>query len=374
MATTSKPAATQTERRRAAALARVRNMRAKEKQEMQRLTREIQVLEATLATLATDASGNRFNRQPCRISPFEMAQQVLRKHNAALHEQVLLQRQLAQLLYIWASAQHPKQELSNQPSWIESTLLAYPVARRQGYQWHSDRLYHNAKQLTPRPYPSHDQADAMRDAIRFEFHTTEDDVGQKQVGRMACHVQHTVFANYKTVAGFLWGCEKQQSKEKETFCNLVELDRVHAHLAYYNGQRQLFGLHVRRIDCLYDDGDRIVLTYCPIAHDECFPRPDGDLLYHGFGWTVLERVTDDITLVRFAAIYPPLTKQGAAAVSLAETGQLYGLSADGVAHREAYIERIRAAAEDLYTRGLQRVTSALSYVLEKATPCPSEAT
>ncbi|KAF0703303.1 Aste57867_7661 [Aphanomyces stellatus] len=86
-------------------------------------------------------------------------------------------------------------------------------------------------------------------------------------------------------------------------------------------------------------------TYTFVPNDEQLPNSEWHLQQHGFGWSIIERVTNSITLVRYKKfIYTPVTTSGLA--SLDDIGQMFGLSAKENQSHELYVQQIRSAAHN----------------------------
>ncbi|CAK4654593.1 unnamed protein product [Aphanomyces euteiches] len=79
-----------------------------------------------------------------------------------------------------------------------------------------------------------------------------------------------------------------------------------------------------------------------------------------------ERLDD---IARFSTVHSaPITPKGAA--SLEQIGQIYGKSAHGIEHREAYIEHVRAIAEKVYLTGFRQLTDAFAEIVIQAATQP----
>ncbi|KAF0716050.1 Aste57867_3053 [Aphanomyces stellatus] len=319
---------------------RLRKYREGKKSEVRRLQAQVQAFEMELKRAKTSPKKSN-NSRPQQLTPYQVAAKVLQKYNHSLRGQVEQAYQLACLMASWVAAQTPQPGPHMHKSWMESTLLANPDARRQGYQWLSERIYHAATRVFPRQ----PLGGSVQDAITFTMHTRHDEA-ERTIAAMENHVQTTFFGHFKQVAQVLWHC--MANNATATFSYDV-VDAVHDQLLYVRGSNPLMRTTNLGLVCVFEEPRRIVTTYCLVAHDECYPLCDDELRTHGFGWTIHEHVTDDITLTRHSMLYgAPITKAGH--VSLQHIGRLYGQGV--VAHRDAYIEAIRAVAEVTFVQGL----------------------
>ncbi|KAF0705646.1 hypothetical protein AaE_014429 [Aphanomyces astaci] len=82
-------------------------------------------------------------------------------------------------------------------SWMQSTLLANPAARQQGYRWLSDRVLHTS-QRHPHPF-----GDAVADRVSVVAHRGEDTDGAT-VAAIEGHYQFTAFGDFRHVSQRLW--------------------------------------------------------------------------------------------------------------------------------------------------------------------------
>ncbi|KAF0697107.1 Aste57867_12184 [Aphanomyces stellatus] len=337
--------------------ARLRKYREARKLKVTRVRHELEALEAELARLQGGPSTDQGGVRP--TSPYEMAVRVLQRHNAALRDETAKQTKLAQMLLLWVIAQDvPREGPSIQYLRTQSILPADPDARRKGYEWLSLRLYHAACDAA---FPSFGSS-VVADGTKFTLHQGHNDC--LSVAGMESHVQHTFFSNFKTVANVLWGIEQKSTSSFIESAGIV--DTVHDDLYYYCGT-MMGGANVHRIVCRFrEDANRIVMTQCNVADDAWFPLAPREMRSHGYSWTICERVTDSITLVRHGLChFTPLTTSGVA--SLGQIGRMYGLASpddDGILEAP-YIERIRAAAETSFHQGYQALVVGLAGVLRQ---------
>ncbi|KAF0700605.1 Aste57867_8872 [Aphanomyces stellatus] len=296
---------------RAGARQRMRKFRAIMRSEKEALKMQIRQLEDTL----------RHMHKPNSAS-------VLRHDDnssmAALHARVATQTNLIRLLQEWVTSQQPQPGLPGRSTWLQATLLADPTARRHGFHWLSEKVYHTALHALPQhPFGSH-----VVDAMQLTIHKHEDDEIES-IPALEVHMQFTVFGSLVQVAATIWHILMGSNTE------VVEV--VQNHLVYALTWTPSTGVSTRTLYCMFQSPDRIVLTYVMVAADECFPMALHELRSHGYGWTVLERVTNSITLVRSANMqFSPLTAHGTDA-TLPPTASMR----DKIGLREAYIQQIQ---------------------------------
>ncbi|CAK4715998.1 unnamed protein product, partial [Aphanomyces euteiches] len=210
--------------------------------------------------------------------------------------------------------------LSHQTTWIETTLLTHPITRRQGIEWLSERVYHQACRVLPLNYPNRGRVD--------------DDIGLDVL--------------------------RSDDLDEDGL-----IDRVDDRFLYYYHTNHRLGTSTLTIAGLFQDKDKVVITNCFVAKDELFPLSENGLRPHGFNWTVYEAITPDLTLVHNLAVqYTPITAKGKL-IPLEKIGQLFGRSAEGVQYRETYIEQIRNAAEASFVSLNKPMIKRLSDRMEK---------
>ncbi|KAF0693160.1 Aste57867_15840 [Aphanomyces stellatus] len=345
------------DRLREAARIRMRRLRTTQRSERSTLHTTLKMLEQKLASLHEKM------HRTARAAPTNATRNddLIDAHRTkvALRKEVDEQYKLAHLLYMWVASQQPVAHLPTRSSWMESTLVASPEARRQGFQWLSDRVYHNAINAAPKYFAG----DKVDDMVRFAMHTSNDesDAGPHIVGT-EFHVQHTFFANFSAMARIIWGdVLKGQSKDTYGHVRPQIAERIHDRLVYFSGVYNGFGKHLRRIDCMYEEADRVVMTYTYVTDDECFPIEDGEIRASGYAWVIAQRVTDSITLVHHSVFhFAPVTAHGVA--SLDQMGQFYGQTIAPTKYPEAYIEQIGSMSEKVNAQRMQTLVRMLAYV------------
>ncbi|KAF0719810.1 Aste57867_777 [Aphanomyces stellatus] len=333
---------------------RQRRYRAAKKSEVKQLETEIRYLEVKLAAQLQLSRGptNRKAMSGETTNPFAMATLVLDKNNKTLRSQVERHTILVQLLSKWvASQESPPQELTRHPSWLETTLLAHPDARREGYKWLSEKVYHTASAAFTRPTSASAlKGTSINDAFHFRLHTAVDD--PTAIVATEIQIQSIFLGDLHTVAHTLYQMSDKMivSNLSVNACEVVE--RVDAQLAYYYAFDPLCGTHTRRILRIIEEDDRIVIAFPAIAHDELYPMAPGERRSHGFACTIFDRVTDSITMGRHIYLRCiPFTSQGP--VSLEDLGRMCLPMNEAVSHRAAYVEQIRTAVETNYIQGFQ---------------------
>ncbi|KAF0716902.1 Aste57867_2605 [Aphanomyces stellatus] len=336
---------------------RMRRHRAAKQAEASNLRAEVDCLEARLATLQLEAD---VRRRQLKRHAIDGSDQALRDH-------VMAQTSLAHTLYHWVRSQvaRPQPGLTERPSWREMTLLGDPAARRQGFPWLSDRVYHTAMRTRPASNPIATSAD---DAMSFCMHTATGEDGHVHVTATELHMHSIVFAPFDVIGDACWHFMAATSfgTTSTMTCGVVETpDR---NLIYDYGVNPRNGSTVRRIMRMYtDDAARIVITYAKVAHDNLFPLHDGELRSHGMGWTIIEPVTDGISVVRHSVSnFVPVTSHGP--ISLREMGHLFALpptTDEMIQKSEAlYLEQLHAAAQVAHVDEIQAGVRAFRAQLE----------
>ncbi|KAF0692986.1 Aste57867_15995 [Aphanomyces stellatus] len=325
---------------------RLRKYRLEKKSQKQALASELKHLQDKFNLLKS--SYVRPNYKIGASSAYAYAIDILKQHNRGLQTQVEHQAMLVRLLTSWVASQCPQKPPSMRMAWTESTLMAHPAARRQGFQWLSARLYHTALETaTQRLTSSRLFGSHMDDAVSFEMHTTCDADGNVQIARMDSHFNCIFFANMHVVVAALWSFMNGITFGTSAMLAPEAVDLVHAgKLVYDHSVNPRDGTSLRRIMCLFEDDNRVVITFTKIRDDERYPLQPGDRRTHGFAWMIVDRVTDSITTVRNSNFnFMPTTVDGD--ISLEETGRLFGLTVEATTNiqRDLLVERIRGVAE-----------------------------
>ncbi|KAF0711916.1 Aste57867_4987 [Aphanomyces stellatus] len=345
------------EKKRAEAL-RVRKYREAQKADLKLLEAEQRHWAEMLERLKASQKNDRRSKS-ARSRPSALAMDLSRRQNKALRNQVGEYDELLHLLETWVASQQLTQGPSHLRAWTESTLMAHPAARRQGYHWLSERVYHNATIAVP----EHPFGIRVDDAAQFKLHTSDDVDGGASIVGMEVHVQHTYFSNFKTVANLVWSFGQKNSAVKAYLASQV-LEEVDDHTVYSSGVYDGTRTNVRRIISIFEGADRIVITHALVTDDELHPMAPGELRTHGFAWTIVERVTDEISLMRHSTFhFAPMSSQGV--VSQAELGQLFGKDPDDIRHRDAFIEQVGGVAEATYVNGLQKFALKLGEAVDQ---------
>ncbi|CAK4651563.1 hypothetical protein LEN26_002453 [Aphanomyces euteiches] len=311
------------EERRLAETVRKRRYRAGKRNELIQLKAEVRRLASYLGLLKTKR----------RIGRLEQ----LAAENSNLRAKVDEYQYLVIMLPHWVYMnEKPQKDLSPQPAY--TTLLATPITRKQGLQWLSERVYHEACLVLPTsPFQGH-----AEDAITLDIHVSDDiDEEGPTIAAIETRFQHTVCTNFESAARFSW--KNMTGAVLPVSRTLIE--NVDNRFMYFHHTNSRLGTNALTIAAQFKEANRVVLVNCFIAKDELFPLGDGLQRPHGFSWTVYQAVTPDITLVYNRAFqYTPLSTNGRQ-ISLERVGQLFGLSPQGVRHRTTFIEQIRSAAE-----------------------------
>ncbi|KAF0695918.1 Aste57867_13293 [Aphanomyces stellatus] len=373
---------------------RLRKYRKAKKTEVHQLKTELLQLEADLNRLNSKA------RQPTaeQTRSLDVSQQLLggetlkaMKENQALRDQVERQRSLARLLMLWvASDRTPTVDTVTAPSinlsvstahinvddfvrathaplyhqmrplGTQLTLLANPVARREGFLWICQRVYHTATRAFP---PQERPGCNIDGAMRFQMHTCDDDDDGVSIAAMDLQIQAMFHANYKELANGLWRRLVQDTFMKSRVIVSSEVvEPVNPNILYTHGVYSGTGSTARRILSIFVEPTRIIITICLVAEDEQYPLADGELRTHGFGWIIFEQMTDCTTLVRYSLLHlAPISNHGKA--PLERVGRMFGQPVDSIVeNRNAHIERIGQVAEKWFLEAYQEATRALHLI------------
>ncbi|KAF0718776.1 Aste57867_1490 [Aphanomyces stellatus] len=281
-------------------------------------------LEAEIRHLNNELDRLQSAPRKARPTAYAVAAQVLHQHTATLRENVNRRYKLAHLLYYWVASQEPCEGLPAGSSWLETTLLAEPVAREQGYHWLSQRLYHSAIAATINT--------STNECFNTSLYTGDDDKGLSLKG-IHIQMQTTVAAPFAAVAKSFWRANC------ESMAEATEIEKVDDRLLYYNRMEE--DHKAFDIIAMFEDPTRVVITSLGVPHDERYPIVEGEMRCYGTQWVVVERLTETTTRVQYTWFSPvPLLASGPA--PLVQVGRICGLSSHGIDYREAYIERIRA--------------------------------
>ncbi|CAK4935746.1 unnamed protein product [Aphanomyces euteiches] len=330
---------THEEARRIAETLRKRQYRTAQHSELVQLEAQARRLRAYLSQLKREIEGRQLARS--------------KDENVSLWTQVRQYHYLIQIFSQWVRVnEHPQKDLSHRPTWFESTLLAHPITRRQGIQWLSERVYHQARHtfppsrdvmgkeyLLPLRHPFQGQVEAT---LSFIAHLSDeiDDEGVT-IDALETRCRHTLPTDFRSAAATHW----DEVVHANSTVTMKLIERVDDRFAYCHHINHRIGTNILSIAALFQEDNRIVVTHCYVANDELFPLEDGVLRPHGFSWTIYEAMSSGLTLLHnFALQYTPITAKGRV-IPLERIGRLFGLSPAGIHHREAYIQRIWSAAE-----------------------------
>ncbi|KAF0695815.1 Aste57867_13412 [Aphanomyces stellatus] len=186
----------------------------------------------------------------------------------------------------------------------------------------------------------------MTDAIRAHMHVQDDGENGPTICGSENHIQHTFFAPVQDVANVIWSWDQCNSAYRSEVAEQV--DPPYHQMVYYRGN-SLTGANLRRVMRMRMDGHRVIMTLALVAEDECFAIGDSELRIHGFAWTIVEPVTDSISLVRHSRYHAaPKTTHGVASVEA--IAKLYMQSpALETMSRQVLVERLRTSVETMYT-------------------------
>ncbi|KAH9124871.1 hypothetical protein AeMF1_004425 [Aphanomyces euteiches] len=323
---------------------RKRLYRAKKRNELINLESKERVLRARLVHLKANMREQGFAR--------------LVADNLRLRTQINECNDLLYLLSQWVEVnQHPQRDLSNRTTWIETTLLAHPITRRQGIQWLSERVYHQASHCLPFHQPYQQQMDAanvvpltypshhIKVAFSLKVHVSYDiDEEGPTVAAMETRYEYTMNKNFDKAAYIHWDALLRAN----SIISKELIERVDDRFMYYHHRNHQFGTHILSIAGHFKQHNRVVITNCYIAQDELFHHPRNVLRPHGFSWTVFDDIAPGLTRVHnFAIQYTPKTTNGKV-IPLSTIGRIFGRPPLDSQSRHAYIEQIRTAAESAY--------------------------
>ncbi|KAF0696317.1 Aste57867_12914 [Aphanomyces stellatus] len=285
--------------------------------EKQRLEERIAILQAAVARrLATAAQTD------STVEWREWASQSFQERcastatNRSLRDTLWHHDTLVRVLQAWVhrSIVHPAMPDGN--PWLQSTLLADPVARQVGFQWLTDRIYH----LAMREYAN--GGGQVADIARLEV-LTDGGCDEVEVVGMECQYQTTFLAPLATVATFTWDEMVQNIRSDVSHATTLEGG---GNFLYQRVHDSLLGtslcLLVRRYD---ENPHRVVFASVFLRDDEAYPLEDDCVLRpHGFGITILQHIADDITLSRNHVVqYSPITTHGV--ISFDQTTAIFGV-------------------------------------------------
>ncbi|KAF0687796.1 Aste57867_20499 [Aphanomyces stellatus] len=290
---------------------RKRRYRAGKRTERERLEADAEALRLLLSQLVSEAAGPTTAREAALRSLQELA--TSERLNKTLRHHMQRRRDLVMRLKAWVrqSMSRPRSLHSGTP-WLHSALLADPTARQYGYQWLTDRIYHAAM-------AAHGVDGHVDDVARLQVHR---DVDGWDIVAMESHYQCTFLTPLAELAQVKW-----VGLTEDAFSDVVHATTVDATptFLYKYIHDTLLHTNVCWLNRRYDvSPDRVVLVSVLLYDDECFPLRGNEQRAHGFSWTILEKITDDITLHRTSILHhAPRTADGS--LSFDETAAMFGV-------------------------------------------------
>ncbi|KAH9097966.1 hypothetical protein LEN26_016849 [Aphanomyces euteiches] len=275
-----------------------------------------------------------------------------------LRDKVNKSQYLSIVLCHWAYINEtPQKDLAHQPTY--TTLLTHPITRKQGLQWLSERIYHEACLVLPETTLYRGKVENTISQNTYVSHDIDED--GPTIAAMETIYQHTICTNFEIVARYYW--ENATGDAAPVPWTLI--DKVdNGRFMYLHHTNARVGTNALAIAGLFIEANRAVITNCFVAKDELLPLGEGLQRPHGFSWTVYQAVTPDITLIYSRSFqYAPLSSNGRQ-IPLEKIGQLFGLSPHGVQHRETYIEQMRSAAEAIFVESTRMVIRHVTALLE----------
>ncbi|KAF0692472.1 Aste57867_16463 [Aphanomyces stellatus] len=263
--------------------------------------------------------------------------------NHKLRDHVRRHGTLLRALHQWVSVLQPPIALPdniNHMPWLQTTLLADPVARHVGYEWLTDRVYHSIA-----------RTGGAVDGGGFLATSSIDDVAQVDVVLddakwdilgLFSRQQRTVLAPFQVAADSLWADQGRQLHAKclVSVTQAVELDGC---LDYTRTHNRHLGTSFCTLARRYNLHDRVVMVYVFLREDECVPLQGGEIRPHGFGFNVFHHITDHVTLLRSSMHhFTPVTPDGP--LLFDQTAALFGIDAASSDNRNTTIVRIEQEA------------------------------
>ncbi|KAF0718807.1 Aste57867_1464 [Aphanomyces stellatus] len=304
----------------------VQKYRNARKTERATLKSELQALQEKLNQLVVRSQSRRPAPPPPATNPYHLAAQVLLTHNLSLRQEIERQYKLYHLLHFWVASLDPEPALAHRTSWLETTLVANPVARRHGYVWLTEKLLHTGQASM------HVFADPAENAYVQSVRTSDTDDGV-DVDAFEVHTQRTERGHFKEVAHRYW--QHQAARVQSA----AVLDRVHDYFFYCQMLYPATHARIYFVVRMFEEASRVVIANLSVHQDEAYALKAGEILCPHYSLVTFDRVDDTTTRVRESFIsLKPLTVDGP--ISLAEFGRLRGFSTDGIQHRASYIEKI----------------------------------
>ncbi|KAF0696693.1 Aste57867_12575 [Aphanomyces stellatus] len=283
---------------------RKRRYRAEQRSNKKHLTAEADLLQE-LEWLGRQLIQRKGNREWLRRCAQDCCASVA--NNRTLRDQVRRYNHLTQTLHNWV---HTSMTLSGASPWLHSTLIADPVARQYGYRWLTDRVFHSA-------LAAHATTGSIDDMARVTVHANAD----CEIAGMKTWCQHTILVPYTRVASCLWDTFTQDDRSPMRHAKTLVSE---SDLFYKRVYDKLHGTNSCLLMRRYNLPTRIVFVRVFLRDDDCFPLLPHELRPHGFGWTAIEKITDDVTLYRSTVTHhAPVTTQGA--ISLDQTAAVFGV-------------------------------------------------
>ncbi|KAF0687801.1 Aste57867_20504 [Aphanomyces stellatus] len=295
---------------------RKREYRTKLRTQRDILAAEVTSLEHTLARLSSSTA-----RQPA-----SQKQQRRPATHSDLRKECHRQRELLRKLYLWALYCAP--QLHPATPWLNSTLLADPTARTYGYQWLTDRVFYSTQAALPF------QGD-VGDMARLQLHTDDWDV----LGIETSH-QSTLLVDMEDAARCAW--ERYTLDEYAHVKQTSSTDRLDDDIVYKRLHDHALGTSLYGLVRRYTSLTRTVFVVCMLSHDDCFPLAATELRPHGFGWIVMERMADGVTLQRTRMMqFSPITTSGH--VPLERVAAMFGVDSHPTS-RHVTLARVETTA------------------------------
>ncbi|KAF0692081.1 Aste57867_16785 [Aphanomyces stellatus] len=323
----------------------------------QRSSRE--ALEAEVAFLEKELQ-RRTHAIACAANDKETAsrraiyRRLSERTNRLLHDQVRHRRVLLCTLHAWVSQLSIQPALRHRQPWLHSTLLEDPTARHYGFRWLTDRVFHSAVAIHGAATPTMSMDDMARVDVHANVASSDDDA----VAAIESQSQSTIFFNVNDVAMCLWDLFADKNRSN---ANVLQVPHSLLFVVGVDWGIQILTvlcdgniLYALVHDTLHDSSlcvllrryiepHRVVFAKLFLRDDECYPLEPHQLRPHGFGWTIMEQITDDVTLYRSRLVqFEPVTLDGGS--SLDRTAAMFGATPHPTS-RDVTLARIQTHAQ-----------------------------
>ncbi|KAF0729397.1 hypothetical protein Ae201684_012899 [Aphanomyces euteiches] len=192
-----------------------------------------------------------------------------------LWDKVNKSQYLSIVLCHWAYINEtPQKDLAHQPTY--TTLLTHPITRKQGLQWLSERIYHEACLVLPETTLYRGKVEDTISQNTYVSHDIDED--GPTIAAMETIYQHTISTNFEIVARYYW--ENATGDAAPVPWTLI--DKVdNGRFMYLHHTNARVGTNALAIAGLFIEANRAVITNCFVAKDELLPLGEGLQRPHG---------------------------------------------------------------------------------------------